>query len=93
MHIHLNLSRALKIPGLERLRQLDNLRHRVRLQQVLVVQVVVEDVEPFLRVFDLGRELLRGAGFDARHLGGEDRVDGFGGGGDVAAVAGGCWGD
>lgn len=73
-------------------RQLRHARYRVRLQQVAVVEVVKEDVEPLLRVDDMGFEGGRGARFHTLHVLAKDLVDGACGRGNVAAVASGMFG-
>lgn len=72
-----------------RLNGLCQLRHvcdGVRLEQVFVVEVVEENVQPALSVVDLCLEGRWSAAPDALHVCGEDFVDGHGVGGDVGAV-------
>lgn len=71
----MNRLRLLKLPRPQRLGQLDHLRHRIRFQQVLVVEVVEEDVETLFCVVDLGFEGGGGAGFDTLHICVEVLVD------------------
>lgn len=73
-------------------RQLLQLLDGIRFEQVLVVEVVEQDVEPLFRVRDVLSVLCGRARFHALHVGVEDVVDGARGFGDVGAVTGRCWG-
>jgi hypothetical protein len=88
MDLRLQRLCSLKVLGLQRLGQLDQLTDRILFDQVAVVEVVVEDVEALLDVRHVRFEGGRRAGFDAGEFGREDGVDGLRGGRDVGAVAG-----
>jgi len=60
------------LPLRNRTRQLAHLLNRVRLKQVLVVQMIKEDIESLLCIEDLGTELRWCARLDALHFRVED---------------------
>ena len=68
VNLHLDLARPGEITLPQSLAQLNHLPHRVRLQQVLVVQVVEQNVQPLLCVVDLRFVAWWGARLDPCHF-------------------------
>jgi len=65
----------IKLSGLNGLRQFTHFLHRIRLQQILVVQMIKQDIQPLFGVEDLRSELGRRTGFDTLHLRTENSED------------------
>lgn len=70
--LHLGESGLRLVPLLLRyeLRDLHHLLDGVWLEQIFIVEVVEEDVDPLVHVINLGLERLRGDGSDASYFGG-----------------------
>lgn len=66
--------------------QLRHVRNGVGLEQVLVIEVVEQDVQPPFSIIDLCLEGRRGPRLHALHVCGEDLVDRHGVGRDVGTV-------
>lgn len=92
LHLHKHRIRPIPLLPTNSLAQLHHLLHRIRPQQILVIQVVEENVDSLFHIVDLGFEGLRGDGFDAGDFWGEQVDDGLGVCGDVRAVASGILG-
>ena len=69
---HLQLLSRLIVLGLERLRNLRQLLNRLRLDKLLIVEVVKEQSQPLLRVLDVLRKRRRGTGSHPLHVAAQD---------------------
>lgn len=79
--------RSVIVPRLQGACQLGQATHRVRLQQVFIVQVVKEDVQSFLGVVDLDLEGCGSTRFHSSHVRGKYLEDRLSSGWDVGSVA------
>lgn len=73
----------LVVPHLYGARQLHHIRHGVRLEQVVVVEMVEQDVQTTVCVFDLRSERAWCTTLDALHVRRQDLVNGRCVGGDM----------
>ena len=87
MDLHLQSRGCLEVPSLERSCQFDHHLHRVRLEQVLTIQMVEELAEPLLGVVNLGLESRGRACLDSGQFRRQDCADGLCFYRDMGAVA------
>ena len=65
------------IPLPDRLRQLHHIPHRISFQQILIVEMIKEHVQPLLCVDDMRFEIRWGFRLDALHVVAEDFENGL----------------